>query len=501
MASRHVNSKVLDYCFNPIHVVDDSKDLYVPCGKCDGCLLHKANEWSIRLGEEIDKTPFSIFGTLTYSNEYIPKLYVVDQFDNKLGDTIQVLKVSNKYNDRWNGSVFVPRKEDFADEVFYQNITDFKPISNFFSDRYTSYSSKRDIVLYLKLLRKDIITFFNYDERTTKNGLFRYFVISEYGPTTFRSHCHFVIFPKSEEIASYLLECGLYKNWKMCSQEQFEPYCHYCDSGARNYVTEYLTSFNSLPALYKSNKELRPFRLSSKAPAIGYVKMEDEKIRKDVTFGVTSYSRVISRLGESHIIQYPKDYTVRLFPKCKGFSRLGFSRMVTIYGRIFFESCNGTRIDSFYFKRLRSTLSSLDYQAAVACYRYCLDYGTVPSHYVYILDMYYYKRAMYALKLQYEYMELKLSDSNTDVFQFLYNFYVNSIQWLKMSRSLYGSDYVAQEFLEGFGLEGLDYVIDVLSSKSFIPDEQYRLEVEDIRQNMEKIPKYNYLVGNSPENV
>ena len=64
--------------------------------------------------------------------------------------------------------------------------------------------------------------------------------------------------------------------------------------------------------------------------------------------------------------------------------------------------------------------------------------------------MYYYKRAMYALKLQYEYMELKLSDSNTDVFQFLYNFYVNSIQWLKMSRSLYGSDYVAQEFLERF---------------------------------------------------
>lgn len=501
MATRRVTSKVLDYCFNPIHVVDDTKDIYVPCGKCDGCLLHKANDWSMRVGNEIDATPFSIFGTLTYSNEYIPKLKVVNEFLNDNFEVIQVLKVSTEFNNRWNGKDYVPRKEDFAKEVYYQHKDDFKPLINFPYDWYCSYVSKRDIILYLKLLRKDIIQFFNYDEQTTKNGLFRYFVISEYGSTTYRSHYHFLIFPKSEEIATYLTEYSLYQNWKMCDKDQFEPYIHYCDSGARNYVTQYLTRFNSLPDLYKFNKEIQPFRLASKNPAIGYVKQEDEEIRKNVTFGVTSYSRTIARLGESYIIQYPKDYLLRLFPKCKGFSRIGFSRMVSVYGCIYEEYRRSGRLDDNYLKRLRSSLSSLDYQAAKKCFEYCIEYGTTPSHYCYILDMYYYKRAMYALRLQYEYLDIKLSDATTDRYQLLYNFYVNSLSWLKSSRSQYGNDYVALEFLEGYGIYDLDDAIYKLSECTFKPDSYYKAEVYDIVQNMEKLPKFNYMIGNSPENV
>ena len=75
MASRYVSTPVVDYCFNPIRVFDDGKDIIVPCGKCDGCLLHKANEWSMRCGMEIEGSPATIFGSLTYSNKYYPKLY------------------------------------------------------------------------------------------------------------------------------------------------------------------------------------------------------------------------------------------------------------------------------------------------------------------------------------------------------------------------------------------------------------------------------------------
>ena len=37
MASRYPSIKVVDYCFNPRHVVDEDKDIIVPCGKCEGC--------------------------------------------------------------------------------------------------------------------------------------------------------------------------------------------------------------------------------------------------------------------------------------------------------------------------------------------------------------------------------------------------------------------------------------------------------------------------------
>ena len=76
MASRFPSTKVATYCFNPVHVVDNDKDLLVPCGKCDGCLLHKANEWSMRLVNEIESNTFSIFFTLTYDNYYLPKLNI-----------------------------------------------------------------------------------------------------------------------------------------------------------------------------------------------------------------------------------------------------------------------------------------------------------------------------------------------------------------------------------------------------------------------------------------
>ena len=49
MASRYPETRVLDYCMSPVRLVVDNEVIYVPCGKCDGCRLHKANEWSMRL--------------------------------------------------------------------------------------------------------------------------------------------------------------------------------------------------------------------------------------------------------------------------------------------------------------------------------------------------------------------------------------------------------------------------------------------------------------------
>lgn len=45
----------------------------IPCGKCEGCLIDKANDWATRAYLESQKWPYNAFLTLTYDNEHLPK--------------------------------------------------------------------------------------------------------------------------------------------------------------------------------------------------------------------------------------------------------------------------------------------------------------------------------------------------------------------------------------------------------------------------------------------
>jgi hypothetical protein len=78
-------------CYRPIQVheggvkengkkiiVFNSKDksidgFKIPCGKCIGCMLSRAREWSIRCKHETQMHDQSAFITLTFNNEHLPK--------------------------------------------------------------------------------------------------------------------------------------------------------------------------------------------------------------------------------------------------------------------------------------------------------------------------------------------------------------------------------------------------------------------------------------------
>lgn len=51
----------------------DKNYLTIPCGKCKGCLIDKANDWATRAWLEAINYPKSAFITLTYDNEHLPK--------------------------------------------------------------------------------------------------------------------------------------------------------------------------------------------------------------------------------------------------------------------------------------------------------------------------------------------------------------------------------------------------------------------------------------------
>lgn len=57
-------------CLNPVSVYRRGT---FPCGKCTACRIQKAREWSQRLMDELGYWDKSVFVTLTYSDENLPK--------------------------------------------------------------------------------------------------------------------------------------------------------------------------------------------------------------------------------------------------------------------------------------------------------------------------------------------------------------------------------------------------------------------------------------------
>lgn len=47
----------------------------VPCGKCIGCFLERARQWSVRVVHEASLWPVNSFVTLTYDNESLPRCW------------------------------------------------------------------------------------------------------------------------------------------------------------------------------------------------------------------------------------------------------------------------------------------------------------------------------------------------------------------------------------------------------------------------------------------
>lgn len=491
MGVRYSNYKVVDYCYNPRYMMKDGVEMVVPCCRCNGCLLHKANEWSMRVASEIEHNPYSIFFTLTYSNKYLPTLKR-QQVDDKVFWTS-----SHDDNIRFDTKRDVQRLDSIVVDGRFSNV----PIANDSRDDVIPYASKRDIQLYLKSLRRDVEQKFqNYGSEK----LIRYYIISEYGPTTYRPHYHAVVFSKSREVSEYLLEFALYQNWQMCDKTLFQQYAQYCDAGTAGYVSNYVTSVASLPKVFKE-QSIVPFRLSSKAPSIGYDWMDKEKIFEDVSRGVIEYLTSVPRIDKKYLLRYPKQYLSRLFPKCYRYRHLTDSERIYVYSAFIFDDRRGKEVSGIHFARLSQVMHPMNVQAALAAKRFC-DYMSLPcvKYYLYLLDMYYFKSDMFALKMQYQF-QVDAGDDYNRMMCVYGDLPLWVMEYRNHSLSRY-KEYVLDLFFAGFGLsvdsfpQGLDYK----AFARFYDDETkslYRRDVDSIVDGLQKMPKYNEKVGNAPHIV
>lgn len=304
-------------CEHPVKVYNKylGKSMYVGCRKCRACGMKRASRISKLVEQEVKNNKYSIFFTLTYRNDNIPKwsvsplnlseyeepcISVVSQFDGKFLDV--------------PASWYVP-------EIRYKHNGVMCHVSNVFAS-----VSVRDVQLFIKRLRSNLHYIF---KNTNVNDKIRYFVAAEYGPKSFRPHYHGIIFTNEKEVADLLTtnrsskqggklvsDNLLYQSWKKCDFARIKP--SLCTDGkAARYVSDYICGVAKLPPILQT-KFTRPFYLCSRKPFIGFNKEMEKEVFGRFMSGVVAVPQRDERTNEKCYFPLPLSFLVHFFPLPSG---------------------------------------------------------------------------------------------------------------------------------------------------------------------------------------
>lgn len=164
-------------CLTPITYKDTRVAPYVvrtvPCGYCLECVSAFQNSWSIRLGEESKCWKFSAFVTLKYCDQRVPLIDVTldDEQLDYVNNSLSKLVINCNLND--------PRRQKSE----YRHLLVSSDVH-----RTINVPCKRDLQNLVKRLRISLERKYSGDTRL------KYFLSTEYGPSTLRTHAHCIFF-------------------------------------------------------------------------------------------------------------------------------------------------------------------------------------------------------------------------------------------------------------------------------------------------------------------
>lgn len=447
-------------CENPQRVFNKylGEYVYVPCGHCNICRNKRAAKYTNLLERERLQHQFCFFVTLTYSDEHIPVLSTGRYDELNLHTNID----TNFFPSRSRDSFCIPFKDLFPKKEDGSHNWDFYDYQFFIkylrSDRFKGlpYASKTDAQLFLKRLNK-----YAHDKITHQYKNFRYFLVSEYGSTTFRPHFHCIFYVDNARFADQFADC-ITSCWQYGINDT-----QLVDSTACGYVAQYINQFSDLPYVYQ-NKYLSPFFLCSRNPFIGAFSqlLEVDKAIVDNGYCETFVQRKVSDTQLSNV-PLQQSYQDRLFPKCPCFSsvsdtlRTRFYRAYEQYGSrelkgflniIVFKIIRGVRSEFIDYLRERLTLNyTAGYKQIAQTYdayklldeysfnflrrmyyvgrkvsRQACRFGLNTLVYISKIIKYYANRELYRLRKIYEFQE-NLSQYDADSCALLYPEYINKL--------------------------------------------------------------------------
>lgn len=450
--------RIIGNCLHPVKVYNKYTHDYIftPCGKCAACNNSSANKLTLRVYNEILQHRYSLFFTLTYDNEHLPRF---ELFSDKYGriQTRPVGRCKDSFDSCPLNHTDLQGVYCFEDDVFLPAISNDVPSLQY------GVCCKKDIQDFFKRLRKKI----NKLNIPQNEKDIRYFVASEYGPETLRPHYHGFIFFDSEklsvEIESLVVDSwGLYvpvagkvnayKFDAFANPFLTRSYLKFCDANTAYYVADYVSGNLNLPELLRQ-RQAKPFHLCSKNPIIGCFEQSKAEIFENLYVGTYAPSRAVYDRKTDSVkyvdIPLSSDSCSSLFRKCFEYSitPAGTKRAIyTFYSKHFEEWRLAVSSDlvryrydiqdytadySAYFKdnpqmMYRSWCSEkykdiyfslhLDkdssWYASRQCYMVCRDnysilrkyfpYGNAADSYLWFLDRYFYLKEQYQLKCFYQ---------------------------------------------------------------------------------------------------
>lgn len=470
---------VLMPCTSPIIVENNGRKYAVACGKCECCLQKKASIWRTRLRQEMKDNKFCLFFTLTFDNEHVPFFGRAENADFYTLDGEKGVQLKGDDNLTYSPKRSVPAAlcrdcvptitnfdvcdtfavvtrdaaqkfmKRFRWHLFHLLVKHYKLI---FQDKLFSFTRSlgwnesfpfkewlddlddETYDLYYSVYQY-YLTDYEKKKETCKQSV-RYFICSEYTPTTFRPHYHGLLWFDDEKAFSYAPRC-IYKAWKMCAEINInvQP----VSGDAASYVSKYVTGNSNLPPVLQA-KSTRTFCLASKGPAIGYKSFSEERVLDMFTRRCIFRSyETISKKGKfTGVSVIPSSAVGRYFPKCYQYSTLSAVDKFRVYTRfIKLSRRNGVeKIDipaslacfEWYKENTRlypttyvdcygdthtnedCWFHQADITAARACLNWCVKYECHPNHYIFMLDWFWNEYAQLQL-----YQQCKLLEKFNDV--------------------------------------------------------------------------------------
>ncbi|WP_402845631.1 hypothetical protein [Microbacterium sp. GXS0129] len=273
-----------------------NRKVYVPCGTCDACLLSKTTRNEMRVFAAQSVYKYTYFLTPTYNAKTVPRYRIkaylplseLRQRQQNLAEDpnyysthshvyiaipctresvyrtvtmfprnprlrkdvlIPVSGISKCLPERWMFMATGKYVSEYCDKTDLRYSKNRKTGERYV--RYPEYANTypyvnwNDLTLFIKRIRKAIFKRLGYYAKI------HYYVVAEYGPTTFRPHFHIILFFNEDEVAQNF---GRIVNpcWRLGNLDWSAS-----RGNAESYVAGYVNSFSSVPYHLRENAAVR----------------------------------------------------------------------------------------------------------------------------------------------------------------------------------------------------------------------------------------------------
>lgn len=340
--------KIVGNCLNPRKVYNPSLHgwMYCSCDKCTACLNQKATILSNRVRAEIEQHKYSVFFTLTYDNEHLPMYEVFEDSNNVIQYRPIERLVDDSSSDMLSTSCPLNHYSNYEKIYTFDESTPVPTIENYENLYHFGVVSKKDVQNFLKRLRWRISKIPNITKDESK---IRYYLSSEYGPTTLRPHYHGIIFFDSKKILDKIKSL-IIMSWGQFERLQgernrfkFRPfsrpaltadYIKLCDPNTAFYVASYVAGNVKLPQVLQF-RDTKPFHIQSKNPVIGSFKVDKQEILENINRGTYTIDKQVYDDKSGQFIDVtlplPESSLSSIFRKCVGYSTLTYDAKLQLY--------------------------------------------------------------------------------------------------------------------------------------------------------------------------